>query len=423
MSDHMSPDDLTVVTRQVLVFGLAVVVVFVLAVFLPDLLPATARGTVAELDHARVLSIIPAAPQPSDEAPAAGPPSPGPESSPAPAGQASPGQGDQQPPEALVLFLEGTYAGNEGRGLIQGPSGSLQLPEYKPGDEVVVEVDTQPDGTKTMAVVDRWRLPLLAALAGIAAVAAAAIAGWRGLRAAAALALTLVLTLRLFVPLVILGWNPVGLAIVFGIIVTALSFMLTQGLNRMTMAAIAGTTLGLAITGTLAALVTAIAQFTPAQGSDQVIYLQQLTNGTVDLSGLLLAAVIFGGLGVLNDVAMSQAATVEELLRVDPSLTRAQLFARTMNVGAAHLAATINTLVFAYLGVALPLVVLLVLQAANLGAVVSEEAVAVEVIRTIVGAIGIVAAVPITTAIAVRWVHRGPGYQGVQAPRPRHGGS
>jgi uncharacterized membrane protein len=293
--------------RQMVVFGLALVATFLLAVFLPDFVPAAARGAAATVVHARVVSIVEPSPLPP------GQPAPG------PGGQSGPGSG---PSQAIVEFLDGPYAGQEGQGIIQGPSGALELPDYRPGDEVVVEIDTAPDGTKSMILIDRWRLPLLEMLLGTFAVAAAAVAGWRGVRAIAALALTLVLVLRLFVPLVIRGWDPVSLAIVFGIVVTTLSFMLTQGLDRTTLSAIAGTTLGLGVTGLLAAIVTAAARFTPAQGSDQVVYLAELTNGNIDLSGLLLAAVIFGGLGVLNDVAISQAATVEELHRASPSLTR-----------------------------------------------------------------------------------------------------
>ncbi len=297
-------------------------------------------------------------------------------------------------------FLDGPLVGRQQTGLIQGPSGALELPDYRVGDEVVVEVDTAPDGTTSLILIDRWRLPLLEMLFGLLAVAAAVIAGWRGLRAIVALALTLVLTLRLFIPLVIIGWNPVALAIAFGILVTILSFLLTQGLNRTTLAAVAGTTLGLCLTGVLAAVVTAMARFTPAQGSDQVVALSQLTSHSIDLSGLLLAAVIFGGLGVLNDVAISQAVTVEELRLANPNLSRSELFGRTMRIGASHLAATINTLVFAYLGTALPLVVLIVLQVSNVGATASEEQISVEVVRTVVGVLGVLAAVPITTAIA-----------------------
>jgi uncharacterized membrane protein len=410
--------------RQMVVFGLALVAAFLLAVFLPDLVPSAAHGAAANVAHARVVSIIEPSPLPPEQPLPSQPASPVPPGagnagggSPAPVpsdqgsatggDQTAPGpgvQGGGEPLQAIVEFLDGPYAGQEGQGVIQGPSGALELPDYRSGDEVVVEIDTLPDGTKSMILIDRWRLPLLEMLLGAFAVTAAAVAGWCGLRAIAALALTLVLVLRLFVPLVILGWDPVALAIVFGIAVTTLSFMLTQGFNRTTLAAIAGTSLGLGVTGILAAIVTAAAQFTPAQGSDQVVYLAQLTNGSIDLSGLLLAAVIFGGLGVLNDVAITQAATVEELHHANPSLTRWQLFGRTMNVGVSHLAATINTLVFAYLGTALPLVVLIVLQVSNMAATVSEEGVAVEIIRTVVGAIGVLAAVPLTTVIACRWV-------------------
>ena len=131
--------------------------------------------------------------------------------------------------------------------------------------------------------------------------------------------------------------------------------------------------------------------------------LGQLVGNRIDLSGLLLAAVIFGGLGVLNDVAMSQAATVEELAHVDPTLDARALYARAMNVGIAHLAATINTLVFAYLGTALPLLVILSIQVGSLGDAVNQEVIAVEVVRTLVGSLGILAAVPLTTAITAAW--------------------
>jgi uncharacterized membrane protein len=442
--------------RQVIVFGLALIVTYLIVAFVPDLVPSGARQNVAVFAHARVISVASPSPQPSDQPGGSGQPQSSdgvvPSGAVIPSDQALPsdaagpvgspdlgtgigtgiGPGDgtggtgaggtgvngagagtaggggtgsgEAPPLATVLFLDGPLAGQQGQGLIQGPSGALELPDYRPGDNVIVEIDPNGDGTQSYSVVDRWRIPLFGVLCGIVTVLAAAVAGWRGLRAIASLALTLVLTVRLFVPLVILGWNPVPLAIVFGIVVTVLSFMLTQGFSRTTLSAIAGTTIGLGITGVLAVIVTAAAQFTPAQGSEEVVYLNQLTNGKLDLSGLLLAAVIFGGLGILNDVAVSQAATVEELWRADPMLSRRELFSRTMNVGTAHLAATINTLVFAYLGTALPLVVLLALQASNAGASISLESVAVEITRTLVGAIGILAAVPITTLIAVRWV-------------------
>jgi uncharacterized membrane protein len=304
------------------------------------------------------------------------------------------------PPTATIVFVDGDRSGTRAEAEIEGPSGQLQLPDYRAGDDVVAAIDKLPDGTQSVAVVDRWRLPLLQGLLGAFALVTVAIAGWRGLRALVSLALTLVLAVQLLIPLLLAGWSPVGLAVGFGVVITVATLLLTQGLTRATIAAVLGTAIGLAITGALAVITTQLARFTVAQGSEQVVYLQQLGGGAIDLSGLLLAAVIFGGLGVLNDVAISQAVTVDELLAADPTLSKRELYTRTMRVGVAHLAATINTLVFAYLGTALPLLVLLALQIESISVTVNEEVIAVEVVRTIVGSIGILSAVPFATLIA-----------------------
>ena len=354
--------------RQVMIIGAGVFLILALLAFIPDVSPSGAHGLVSERAHARIESITPAT--------------------------------DQSPPLAEVIFVDGSRAGQRTEAQVEGPSGQLQLPDYQAGDEVVVALDTDPDGNQATAVIDRWRLPVLEYLVGAFAIVTIIVAGWRGIRALVSLALTLVLAVKLLIPLLLAGWNPVGLAISLGTLITIASLLLTQGFTRATLAAVLGTAIALAATGVLAVITTQAARFTTAQGSEQIVYLQQLAGDRLDLSGLLLAAVIFGGLGVLNDVAISQAATVEELHAVSPSMSRRELYTRTMNVGIAHLGATVNTLVFAYLGAALPLLVLLALQIESVGLSVNEEIVAVEVVRTIVGSIGILLAVPITTAIA-----------------------
>jgi uncharacterized membrane protein len=354
--------------RQVMIIGAGIFLILALLAFIPDVSPSGAHGLVSERAHARIESITPAT--------------------------------DQSPPHAEIVFVDGSRAGQRAEAQVEGPSGQLQLPDYQAGDEVVAALDTDPDGNQTTAVVDRWRLPVLEYLVGAFAIVTIIVAGWRGIRALVSLALTLVLAVKLLIPLLLAGWNPVGLAITLGTLITIASLLLTQGFTRATLAAVLGTAIALAATGVLAVITTQAARFTTAQGSEQIVYLQQLAGDRLDLSGLLLAAVIFGGLGVLNDVAISQAATVEELHAVSPSMSMRELYTRTMNVGIAHLAATVNTLVFAYLGAALPLLVLLALQIESVGLSVNEEIVAVEVVRTIVGSIGILLAVPITTAIA-----------------------
>jgi uncharacterized membrane protein len=363
------PDPTMVATdRQVMIIGAGVFLILALLAFIPDVSPSGAHGLVSERAHARIESITPAT--------------------------------DQSPPLAQIVFVDGSRAGQRAEAQVEGPSGQLQLPDYQAGDEVLAALDTDPDGNQTAAVVDRWRLPVLEDLVGAFAIVTIIVAGWRGIRALVSLALTLVLAVKLLIPLLLAGWNPVGLAISLGTLITIASLLLTQGFTRATLAAVLGTAIALAATGVLAVITTQAARFTTAQGSEQIVYLQQLAGDRLDLSGLLLAAVIFGGLGVLNDVAISQAATVEELHAVSPSMSRRELYTRTMNVGISHLAATVNTLVFAYLGAALPLLVLLALQIESVGLSVNEEIVAVEVVRTIVGSIGILLAVPITTAIA-----------------------
>ncbi len=355
--------------REIVLFALGLLAVAAILVLLPDLTPTAAQGLVSERIHARIVELQPVT--------------------------------DQHAPTASVEFLEGPRRGEREAANLEGPSGQLQLPDYAVGDEIVVAIDRQPDGTTAFSVVDRWRLPLIGGLVLLFAVVTIAVAGWRGVRSLVALALSLVLAVRVLIPLLLAGWNPLALAIGLGATVTIVSFVLTQGLTRTTVSAIVGTMAGLAITGVLAAAVTALARFTAAQGSEQILAIGQLAGHAIDLSGLLLAGVVFGALGVLNDVAISQAATVEELHSVDPTLGRRTIYRRTMNVGVSHLAATVNTLVFAYLGTALPLLVLFSIQVRGLGFPLNEEIVAVEVVRTLIGSVGIVMTVPITTALAV----------------------
>jgi uncharacterized membrane protein len=354
--------------RHVMVIGGGILLILALLAFIPDVAPSGSEDLVSERAHAKVESVTPAT--------------------------------EESAPLAEIVFVDGARAGQRAEAQVEGPSGQLQLPDYQPGDEVIAAIDTDPDGNVTTAVIDRWRLPVLEWLVGGFAIVTILVAGWRGIRALVSLALTLVLAVKLLIPLLLAGWNPVGLAICLGTLITIASLLLTQGFTRATLAAVLGTAIGLAATGILAVITTQAARFTIAQGSEHMIYLQQLAGDRIDLSGLLLAAVIFGGLGVLNDVAISQAATVDELHSISPSMGRGELFSRTMNVGIAHLAATVNTLVFAYLGAALPLLVLLALQIESVGLSVNEEIVAVEIVRTLVGSIGILLAVPITTAIA-----------------------
>jgi uncharacterized membrane protein len=321
-------------------------------------------------------------------------------------------------PQLLVRLTEGKRAGQELVAVVQQPGMALpggDPPRYAAGDEVVVSVFSGPAGG--FATVDEpWRVPLLAwLLAGFAA-AVLLVGGLRGARSLVALAFTLLVVGKLLIPLLLAGWPPLPLAIGTAAGVTVVTLLLTEGARRTTLAAILGTAGALAVTALLAHFVTEAARFSSLQGSEEVAFLVVLLGQEVDLRGLLLAATILGALGVLDDVTVTQAAAVAELRATSPTATRRAVFGRAMAIGRSHIAATVNTLVLAYVGASLPLLLLFAVGESSPLVAVNGELLAVEVVRALAGSIGIVTAVPLTTAIAAFLVapsdasdHRHPG--------------
>jgi uncharacterized membrane protein len=316
---------------------------------------------------------------------------------------------DPAAPGARVVIVEdvpdGPAAGTTVEAVLQGPNGVEATSEFAVGDEVILNISTDP-AAPFIAVNDRYRVPTMALLLALFAVSVIAVGGWRGVRSLLALALTLGVIVRIVVPLILAGWDPAWVAIGAATGVTIATFLLTEGAGRTTVAAAAGTFLALSLVAVLAVVFDSLARFTPLRGSESAGFLVSLGGAEVDLGGLVLAAVIFGALGVLDDVTVTQASTVEELHRADPRAGTWPLAGRAMNVGRSHIAATVNTLVLAYVGASLPLIVLLAAGQQDPLLILSGEVMAVEVVRSLVGSIGIVAAVPLTTAIAVMLVGR-----------------
>lgn len=334
---------------------------------LPDLMPPATSPLALELAHGRVV-----------------------------------GQGAEAAPGGVTLRVQVLDGPREGQILdasAQGPSGSHDVQIYRNGDEVILSMSPSATGP-FVAVSDRWRAPALGWMLGLFAAAVTLVGGWRGIRSLLALAFTLGVMVRVVVPLLLAGWAPIPVAVVAAAAVNLATILLTEGVRRTTLAAVAGTFAALCLTAVLAAAATAIAGFTATQGDEALGYLQSMGLGGLDAGGLLLAAVIFGALGVLDDVTVTQAATVEELAAADPAAPRRRVFWRAMNVGRSHIAATVNTLVLAYAGASLPLLVLFAAGRQDPLLIASGEVVAVEVVRTLAGSLGIVAAVPLTTLIA-----------------------
>jgi uncharacterized membrane protein len=308
-----------------------------------------------------------------------------------------------RPPYATVLILDGDQAGQVVQAYLEGPGGSQIVANYQPGDEVVVTVTKDPTGQSYVAVSDRWRAPLLGGFVLLFAVAVVVVGGLRGFRALLSLGLTIALILKVLIPLVISGFAPIPLAVVTATIVTVVTIGLTEGWTRTSGAAILGTAGALALTGLLAAGATALASFTYATGSD-LAFLQTINGRGLDLRGMLLAAFILGAVGVLDDVTVTQAALVESLAA--RGAHGRDLIGAALDVGRSHIAATVNTLFLAYLGAGLPLLVTIVVSNQPSTLTLNSEEVATEVIRTMVGSLGILAAVPFTTFVAAVVVDR-----------------
>ena len=305
---------------------------------------------------------------------------------------------------ALPLFLVELDDGERIEAVVQDGSaavpGSSNREPYEVGDEVVVTQFTGPAAGDFAVIAEPWRIPVLGIVAAIFSAAVIVIGGWRGARSLVALALTLTVVVKLVVPLLLRGVDPILLAVGGGVLVTVVTLLLTEGPSRVTWSAVLGVLVALGLTAGLAATFTAVAQFTALQGNEEIAFLIPIVGDRIDLQGILLAATVFGALGVLDDVTVTQAATVEQLHRSRPDGERRAVVGRAMRVGRAHIAATVNTLVLAYLGASLPLLLLFALSGESTLTILNGEIVAVEVVRALVGSIGIVAAVPITTLVA-----------------------
>jgi uncharacterized membrane protein len=221
---------------------------------------------------------------------------------------------------------------------------------------------------------------------------------WRGLTALVGLVLSLIVLIEFVIPAIVEGSNPVLVAIVGAALVMFVTLYLAHGANAMTTTAILGTLGSLLLTGVLAVLFVGAARFT-GLASEEATFLQ-ISAEQVNLQGLLLGGIIIGTLGVLDDVTVTQASAVWQLHLANPSYGVRELYASALRIGRDHIASTVNTLVLAYAGASLPLLILFSLSSRPLGELMTTEVIAEEIVRTLVGSIGLVASVPITTFLA-----------------------
>ncbi|MFD7653460.1 YibE/F family protein [Actinosynnema sp. NPDC059797] len=295
-----------------------------------------------------------------------------------------------------VRMTDGAAAGRDMRIPVPDQPGT---PSFAVGDAVVLSYGGgDPYDSSSYQLADFQRgVPLL--LLGLLFAAAVLLLGrWRGLAALGALALSLVVLVVFVLPAILAGESPPLVAVVGAGLIMFVVLYLTHGVSARTSTAVLGTLASLALIGVLGAVFSAFAKLT---GLDQdTASLVALLGHGIDARGLLLAGTIIGALGVLDDVTVTQTSAVWELRRANPALGFRELYAAGSRIGRDHLSSVVNTLVMAYAGTALPLLLAFSISGRSLGEILTAQDVAQEVVRTLVGSIGLVAAVPITTALA-----------------------
>lgn len=258
---------------------------------------------------------------------------------------------------------------------------------------------------KTMYVVaDQDRSKVLWFLGLFFIIMVIAFGRMQGIRSLVSLGLSFGFIIYILLPLLLQGFSPIPVALVSGMVILALAILLTHGYNRVSLVALAGTCVTVLVTGLLAYAVTHAGAIS-GLASHESIYLNFNTGGKLDFIGLYLASVIIGMLGVLDDIAITQVAVVREMYALHPEMSVRKVYDHALRVGKDHVGALVNTLVLAYVGVALPTLLYFSQSTAPLGQIINQELFVTEIIRTVVGSAGLILTVPLTTIMAAWLLH------------------
>jgi uncharacterized membrane protein len=275
------------------------------------------------------------------------------------------------------------------------------------GDGIyVLSYETVDGGVEYVFYEFQRRTPMLLLL--ILFVAAVLVLGrWRGLGALAGLVVSLAVIIVFALPSLLDGNDAVAVALVTASVIAFCALFLAHGFGVTTAVALVSTLLSLAVTAALGWIFVVATHLTGM--SDESSYVLAVSGGAIDVRGLVLAGLVIGSLGVLDDVTVTQVSAVWELKRLDPSLPTREVVSASLRIGRDHISSTVNTLFLAYAGASLPLLLLFTQASQSLGSVLTREIVATEFVRALVGSIGLVASVPIASWLAALALasHRG----------------
>lgn len=291
--------------------------------------------------------------------------------------------------EALDGPKKGTY--------ITAENDYIELGE---GDTFFFDYSIYPDGSEIYNVVELDRKGSLIFLSIVFVGVILAFGRWQGFRSLISLAVSFLALLYILLPGILAGWNPLVASILVVSAILFVAIFFTHGFNKESCIAYGGTMVAVIITGLFAMFSVYITHLT-GFSDEASIYLNFHTDGSLDFTALLLGAIIIGVLGILDDIAITQVAVVSELYESNPGMDKKEVYKRALRVGRDHVGALVNTLVLAYTGASLPLLLFLYTSQSSTSIILSTEIVATEIVRTIVGSVGLVLTVPIVTLLAV----------------------
>jgi uncharacterized membrane protein len=308
--------------------------------------------------------------------------------------------GTKQPYQKLeVEILNGA---DKGKHVSVDNGGSFVIGQYqsfKKGDVVVLTKPASSPKKDFYYITDNYRINRLILITLLFFALATLFGKKRGLTAIVGLVFSVLVIFYFIVPRILHGSDPLVITLIGSVVIMIFSLYLAHGFNKRTsIALIAGIiTLGLTL---LLDILFVYLTYLSGSGTEEAFYLQ-LDNENLDLKGLFLSGILIGVLGVLDDVTTAQAATIEELHDVDPTLSFSELYRRGLSVGKEHIASLINTLVLAYVGVSFPLILLYTItKTVPTWVIINSNFIAEEIVRTVVGSSALVLAVPITTGLA-----------------------
>jgi uncharacterized membrane protein len=310
--------------------------------------------------------------------------------------------GDQPGPDdkpCLTVDVTMTDGPTNGQNLHLTVPIEPSTPRFTANDKVVLSYNGgNPQDASSFQIVDFQRGLPLVALAALFAIAVVVLGRWQGLAALAALGLSFLVIALFVLPAILAGENPLLVAIAGAGLIMFIALYLTHGMSARTSVAVLGTMVSLALIGGLSTAFSAAASLTGLDDSTSNL-IGSLGHG-IDARGLLLAGMVIGALGVLDDVTVTQTSAVWELRRANPTLGWRELYGAGLRIGRDHVGSAVNTLVMAYAGAALPVLLYSAISGVGLGAILGSEELAQEIVRTLAGSVGIVAAVPVTTVLA-----------------------